>query len=230
MRIAQAVSGRRRWCSTTRPATLCVQSAGWCWSRTRLTRPPSGGLSQMNRAITTRFVSAGQPTRSWPTKGSPPSQPSPTAPSESSSPPPSADGRITVPTLIAVFLGFAFCFLFLISGFDFSVCSVNRVHQSHRRSGFVSLIWVLGLFLDADLSFCHRVSMSIWVLPLGFSRTVCFAKNYERPPEFAGFQSCWVFTNINFFFWVANLSLGEFVEKLKFGFKNFCFDSWLCFD
>ena len=33
-----------------------------------------------------------------------------------------------------------------------------------------------------------------------------------------------------FFFWVANLSLGEFVEKLKFGFKNFCFDSWLCFD
>ena len=33
-----------------------------------------------------------------------------------------------------------------------------------------------------------------------------------------------------FFFLVANLSLGEFVEKLKFGFKNFCFDSWLCFD
>ena len=27
-----------------------------------------------------------------------------------------------------------------------------------------------------------------------------------------------------FFFWVANLSLGEFVEKLKFGFKNFYFD------
>ena len=33
-----------------------------------------------------------------------------------------------------------------------------------------------------------------------------------------------------FFFWVDNLSLGDFVEKLKFGFKNFCFDSWLCFD
>ena len=32
------------------------------------------------------------------------------------------------------------------------------------------------------------------------------------------------------FFWVDNLSLGDFVEKLKFGFKNFCFDSWLCFD
>ena len=84
--------------------------------------------------------------------------------------------------------------------FDFSVCSVNRVHQSHRRSGFVSSIWVLGLFVDADLSFCHRVSMSIWVLPLGFSRIVFFAKNCERPPEFAGFQSCWVFTNIDFFF------------------------------
>ena len=51
--------------------------------------------------------------------------------------------------------------------FDFSVCSVNRVHQSHRRSSFVSSIWVLGLFVDADLSFCHWVSMSIWVLPLG---------------------------------------------------------------
>ena len=70
--------------------------------------------------------------------------------------------------------------------FDFSVSSVNRVHQSHRRSGFVSPIWVLGLFVDADLSFCHRVFMSIWVLPLGFSRMVCFAKNCERPPEFAG--------------------------------------------
>ena len=42
-----------------------------------------------------------------------------------------------------------------------------------------------------------------------------------------------------FFFWLANLSLGEFVEKfelgefvekLKFGFKNFYFDSWLCYD
>ena len=87
--------------------------------------------------------------------------------------------------------------------------------------------------MDADLSFCHWVSMSIWVLPLGFSRMVCFAKNCERPPEFAGFQSCWVFTNIKFFFfffWVANLSLGEFVEKLKFGFKNFYIDSWLFFD
>ena len=51
--------------------------------------------------------------------------------------------------------------------FDFSVCSVNRVHQSHRRSSFVPSIWVLGLFVDADLSFCHWVSMSIWVLPLG---------------------------------------------------------------
>ena len=51
--------------------------------------------------------------------------------------------------------------------FDFSVCSVNRVHQSHRRSSFVSSIWVLGLFVNADLSFCHWVSMSIWVLPLG---------------------------------------------------------------
>ena len=51
--------------------------------------------------------------------------------------------------------------------FDFSVCSVNRVHQSHRRSSFVSSIWVLRLFVDVDLSFCHRVSMSIWVLPLG---------------------------------------------------------------
>ena len=80
--------------------------------------------------------------------------------------------------------------------FDFSVCSVNRVHQSHRRSGFVSSIWVLGLFVDADLSFCHRVSMSIWVLLLGFSRMVCFAKNCERPPEFAGFQSFWLSTNI----------------------------------
>ena len=84
--------------------------------------------------------------------------------------------------------------------FDFSVSSVNRVHQSHRRSGFVSSIWVLGLFMDADLSFCHRVSMSIWVLPLGFCRMVCFAKNCERPPEFAGFQSFWVSTNIKFFF------------------------------
>lgn len=101
MRIAQTVSGRRRWCSTTRPATPCVRSAGWCWSRTRSTRPPSGGLSQTNRAITTRFVSVGRPTRSWPTEGSPPSQPSPTAPPESSSPPPSADGRIAVPTPIA---------------------------------------------------------------------------------------------------------------------------------
>ena len=36
--------------------------------------------------------------------------------------------------------------------------------------------------------------------PLGFSRMVCFAKNCERPPEFAGFQSCWVFTNIDFLF------------------------------
>ena len=88
----------------------------------------------------------------------------------------------------------------LVLRFDFSVCSVNRVHQSHRRSGFVSSIWVLGLFVDADLSFCHRVSMSIWVLPLGFSCIVFFAKNCERPPEFAGFQSCWVFTNIDFFF------------------------------
>ena len=117
--------------------------------------------------------------------------------------------------------------------FDFSVCSVNRVHQSHHRSGFVSLIWVLGLFVDADLSFCHRVSMSIWVLPLGFSCMVCFAKNCERPPEFAGFQSCWILPISSFFFfffWVDNLTLGEFVEKLKFGFKNFCFDSWLCFD
>ena len=84
--------------------------------------------------------------------------------------------------------------------FDFSVCSVNRVHQSHRRSGFVTLIWVLGLFVDADLSFCHWVSTSIWVLPLGFSCMVCFAKNCERPPEFARFQSCWIFTNIKFFF------------------------------
>ena len=84
--------------------------------------------------------------------------------------------------------------------FDFLVCSVNQVHQSHRQSGFVSSIWVLELFVDADLSFCHRVSMSIWVLPLGFSRMVCFAKNCERPPEFAGFQSFWVSTNIKFFF------------------------------
>ena len=36
--------------------------------------------------------------------------------------------------------------------------------------------------------------------------------------------------SIFFFFWVDNLSLGNFVEKLKFGFKNFFFDSWLCFD
>ena len=60
--------------------------------------------------------------------------------------------------------------------------------------------------------------------PLGFSRMVCFAKNCERPPEFARFQSCWVFTNIDFFFFFSlgldNLSLGDFVEKLKFGFKN----------
>ena len=38
------------------------------------------------------------------------------------------------------------------------------------------------------------------------------------------------FLPISSFFLVANLSLGEFVEKLKFGFKNFYFDSWLCFD
>ena len=79
--------------------------------------------------------------------------------------------------------------------------------------------------MDADVSFCHWVSMSIWVLPLGFSCMVCFAKNCERPPKFAGFLSSFFFS-----FWVANLSLGEFVEKLKFGFKNFYFDSWLCFD
>ena len=88
----------------------------------------------------------------------------------------------------------------LVLRFDFSVSSVNWVHQSHRWSGFVSPIWVLGLFVDVDLSFCHRVSMSIWVLPLGFSRMVCFAKNCERPPEFTGFQSFWVSTNIKFFF------------------------------
>ena len=118
----------------------------------------------------------------------------------------------------------------LVLRFDFSVCSVNWTHQSHCRSGCL-LIWVWGLFVDADVSFCHWVSMSIWVLPLGFSCMVCFAKNCERPPEFDGFQSCWVFIKFFFFFfWVANLSLGEFVEKLKFGFKNFCFDSWLCFD
>ena len=75
--------------------------------------------------------------------------------------------------------------------------------------------------------------MSIWVLPLGFSRMVCFAKNCERPPEFLGFNLAGflpISSFFFFFFWVANLSLGEFVEKLKFGFKNFYFDSWLFFD
>ena len=116
MCITQIVSDRWRWCSTTWPVTPCVRSAGWCWSHTLSMRPPSGGLSQTNRVITTRFVSVGRPTCSQLTKGSPPSQPSPMAPPESSSPPPSADGRIAVPTPIMVFLGF---FFFLI---NFWVC------------------------------------------------------------------------------------------------------------
>ena len=88
----------------------------------------------------------------------------------------------------------------LVLRFDFLVCSVNQVRQSHHQSGFVSSIWVLGLFVDADLSFCDQVSMSIWVLPLGFGHMVCFAKNCERPPEFLGFNLAGFLPISSFFF------------------------------
>ena len=113
---------------------------------------------------------------------------------------PSLGSSLPLHTLLAQLITSSTTVVATSSRIDFLVCSVNQVHQSHRRSSFVSSMWVLGLFVDADLSSCHRVYMLIRVLPLGFSHMVCFAKNYERPPEFARFQSCWVFTNIEFFF------------------------------
>ena len=120
----------------------------------------------------------------------------------------------------------------LVLRFDFLVCSVNQVRQSHRQSGFVSSIWVLGLFVDAILvsatRFLCRSGFYHWVLVAWF----VLLKTVKDHLSLLGFNLAGFLpiSSFFFFFWVANLSLGEFVEKLKFGFKNFYFDSWLFFD
>ena len=103
--------------------------------------------------------------------------------------------------------------------FDFLVCSVNQVHQSHRQSGFVSSIWVLGLFVDAILvsatRFLCRSGFYHWVLVAWF----VLLKTVKDHLSLLGFN-LFGFLPISSFFLVANLSLGELVEKFKF--------RWVC--